>query len=182
MKYFINFLTISRIISAPILFILITNLQSYGLVFIIFFLASISDYLDGFLARKYNLTSILGEILDPIADKILIVFTLIGLSIAMESIFIGGLTSIILAREFWVSALRDMNARLGNVNATKVTFLAKIKTTLQMMAIASYFIALYLGNALLIFLSDFILLLATIVTLKTGISYTIASLGIKKEG
>jgi len=111
MKYFINFLTFSRIISAPILFILITNLDSYGLVFIIFFLASISDYLDGFLARKYNLTSILGEILDPIADKILIVFSLIGLGIAMESIFIGGLTSIILAREFWVSALRDMNAR-----------------------------------------------------------------------
>lgn len=180
MKYFINSLTFSRIFSAPILFILITINQSYAWAFLIFFLASISDYLDGFLARKYDLSSTLGEILDPIADKILIVFALIGLSIAMQSIFIGALTSIILAREFWVSALRDMNARLGNSDATKVTFLAKIKTTLQMISISLYLVSLSLNSALLIFMSDLILLLATTVTLKTGISYTIASIGNNK--
>ena len=143
---------------------------------LVFFLAGISDYLDGFLARKYNLASVLGEILDPIADKILVVFTLIGLSINLQSVFIGALTGIVLAREFWVSALRDLNARVGNTNATKVTFLAKIKTTLQMIAISFYLVSLYLNNAFLLFMSDFILLLAMIVTLKTGISYTIASL------
>jgi CDP-diacylglycerol---glycerol-3-phosphate 3-phosphatidyltransferase len=176
MKNIINLLTFSRILSAPILFFLIVSFQAYGFAVLVFVLASISDYLDGFLARKYNLASVLGEILDPIADKILVVFTLIGLSINLQSVFIGALTGIVLAREFWVSALRDLNARVGNTNATKVTFLAKIKTTLQMIAISFYLVSLYLNNAFLFFMSDFILLLAMIVTLKTGISYTIASL------
>jgi CDP-diacylglycerol--glycerol-3-phosphate 3-phosphatidyltransferase len=176
MKNIINLLTFSRILSAPILFFLIVSFQAYGFAVLVFFLAGISDYLDGFLARKYNLASVLGEILDPIADKILVVFTLIGLSINLQSVFIGALTGIVLAREFWVSALRDLNARVGNTNATKVTFLAKIKTTLQMIAISFYLVSLYLNNAFLLFMSDFILLLAMIVTLKTGISYTIASL------
>ncbi|MDB4029242.1 CDP-diacylglycerol--glycerol-3-phosphate 3-phosphatidyltransferase [Gammaproteobacteria bacterium] len=176
MKNIINLLTFSRILSAPILFFLIVSFQAYGFAVLVFVLASISDYLDGFLARKYNLASVLGEILDPIADKILVVFTLIGLSINLQSVFIGALTGIVLAREFWVSALRDFNARVGNTNATKATFLAKIKTTLQMIAISFYLVSLYLNNAFLFFMSDFILLLAMIVTLKTGISYTIASL------
>ena len=90
-----------------------------------FFLAGINSYWDGFLARKYNLESIFGEILDPIADKILITFLVIGLSIELSSIYIGMLGGTILVREFWVGALRDFNSRNGTVGATKVTLLAK---------------------------------------------------------
>jgi CDP-diacylglycerol---glycerol-3-phosphate 3-phosphatidyltransferase len=175
MKNIINFLTFSRIFLSPVLFILIAYFNFFDWALIIIIFASISDYLDGYLARKYNLTSVLGEILDPIADKILIAFCLIGLTIALESLLIGILTGIILSRELWVSALRDMNARAGNENATRVTFLAKIKTTLQMIAISFYLFALFINSALLIFTSDLILLLAAIVTIKTGISYTMAS-------
>ena len=157
------------------LFILIAYFNFFGWALIIIIFASISDYLDGYLARKYNLTSVLGEILDPIADKILIAFCLIGLTIALESLLIGLLTGTILTRELWVSALRDMNARAGNEHATKVTFLAKTKTTLQMISISFYLFALFVNKALLIFTSDLILLLAAIVTIKTGISYTMAS-------
>ena len=175
MKNIINFLTFSRIFLSPVLFILIAYLNFFGWALIIIIFASISDYLDGYLARKYNLTSVLGEILDPIADKILIAFCLIGLTIALESLLIGLLTGTILTRELWVSALRDMNARAGNEHATKVTFLAKTKTTLQMISISFYLFALFVNKALLIFTSDLILLLAAIVTIKTGISYTMAS-------
>jgi len=175
MKNIINFLTFSRIFLSPVLFILIAYFNFFGWALIIIIFASISDYLDGNLARKYNLTSVMGEILDPIADKILIAFCLIGLTIVLESLFIGLLTGVILTRELWVSALRDMNARAGNENATRVTFLAKIKTTLQMIAISFYLFSLFVNNALLIFTSDLILLLAAIVTIKTGISYTMAS-------
>lgn len=175
MKNMINFLTFSRIFLSPVLFILIAYLNFFGWALIIIIFASISDYLDGYLARKYNLTSVLGEILDPIADKILIAFCLIGLTIALESLLIGLLTGTILTRELWVSALRDMNARAGNEHATKVTFLAKTKTTLQMISISFYLFALFVNKALLIFTSDLILLLAAIVTIKTGISYTMAS-------
>tara|TARA_Y100000748_G_scaffold302422_1_gene304621 strand:+ start:10069 stop:10611 length:543 start_codon:yes stop_codon:yes gene_type:complete len=175
MKNIINFLTFSRIFISPVLFILIAYFNFFGWALIIIIFASISDYLDGYLARKYNLTSVLGEILDPIADKILIAFCLIGLTIALESLLIGLLTGTILTRELWVSALRDMNARAGNEHATKVTFLAKTKTTLQMISISFYLFALFVNKALLIFTSDLILLLAAIVTIKTGISYTMAS-------
>jgi cardiolipin synthase len=176
MSNFIQFLTYFRIISGPIIFILIVILNFYGVAFILFMLASISDYWDGYLARKYQLVSMMGEVLDPIADKILITFVIIALAMSLESSFIAFSGSTILAREFWVAALRDFNARTGNINATKVTFLAKIKTTLQMIAASFYLGSLYLNDSFLFFISDVILLLATIVTLKTGISYTIASL------
>ena len=71
MNYFIQLLTYFRILIAPIIFILITLYDLYGWALFLFFLASISDYWDGFLARKYNLESIIGAVLDPIADKIL---------------------------------------------------------------------------------------------------------------
>ena len=56
---------------------------------LLFFLAGLTDYFDGYLARKYNAESQLGEILDPIADKILIVFILIGLSVDLDSFVIA---------------------------------------------------------------------------------------------
>ena len=119
MNNFIQFLTYFRIIAGPIIFILIVISNFYGLAFILFVLASLSDYWDGYLARKYQLVSVMGEVLDPIADKILITFVIIALAISLESSFIAFIGSIILSREFWVAALRDFNARNGNINATK---------------------------------------------------------------
>ena len=75
------------------------------------FFASITDYFDGYLARKYNLVSQLGEILDPIADKILIVFLLFAITANLNSYYIGFFSAIIITREIWVGALRDFNAR-----------------------------------------------------------------------
>jgi CDP-diacylglycerol--glycerol-3-phosphate 3-phosphatidyltransferase len=148
-------------------------LESYGITIWIFFLASISDFLDGYLARKYNLESELGRILDPIADKILIAFTLIALTVHLDSFFIGLMTSLILAREFWVSALRELNAIQNHSHATKVTMLAKIKTTTQFLAIAGYIFALYLNLSILLFASNLILFSAVLITLITGLEYTL---------
>jgi CDP-diacylglycerol--glycerol-3-phosphate 3-phosphatidyltransferase len=172
MNYFIQFLTYFRILIAPIIFILITLYDSYSWALILFFFASISDYWDGFLARKYNLESVLGAVLDPIADKILIVFLILALSLELSSTFIGIVGGIILAREFWVIALRDFNARQGNSGATQVTFLAKIKTFIQFIVFSLYLVGLTLNNALIIFISNFLLFLALIITLQTGLSYT----------
>jgi len=71
---FINLLTFSRIVLAAIIFLLLMSSDGYLLALILFYFASFTDWLDGYLARKYNAVSQLGEILDPIADKILIVF------------------------------------------------------------------------------------------------------------
>ena len=175
MKYFIQFLTYFRIIAGPIIFILILIPQSYGVALAILLLASVSDFWDGFLARKYALTSELGAVLDPIADKILITFVVIALSLNLESIYIGFLGSLMLAREYWVSALRDFNAREGNAGATKVTYLAKTKTFVQLVTLILFLLGLFLGSALTLFVADFFLFLALIITIQTGLSYTIAT-------
>ncbi len=61
---------------------------------------------------------------------------------------------------------------MGNLKSTEVTFLAKIKTTLQISTICSYLVGLFLNEALIIFLSDWALFIATLVTIKTGLDYS----------
>ena len=141
----------------------------------LFILASISDYWDGFLARKYKLESTIGAVLDPIADKILVTFLILGLSLELSSIFIGMVGGIILVREFWVGALRDLNARQNNPDATKVSLLAKTKTFIQFITFSSYLFGLALNNSLILFTSNFLLFLALIITLQTGLSYTMST-------
>jgi CDP-diacylglycerol--glycerol-3-phosphate 3-phosphatidyltransferase len=175
MNYFIQFLTYFRIFTAPIIFIFITVFDSHGWALFLFFLASISDYWDGFLARKYKLESKVGEIIDPIADKILAMFIILALCIELSSVFIGIVGGLMLAREFWVAALRDLNARQGTSESTKVTFLAKLKTFIQLSTFSFYLIGLTLNNSLILFISNFLLFLALIITLQTGLSYTIAT-------
>ena len=114
----------------------------------------------------------LGEVLDPIADKILIVFVFLGLSVNLESNFVGFLTSIIISREIWVAALRDLSSRYNNSNATKVTFLAKIKTTVQMITALIYITGLLINNFLMILIGDIFLVIATLITVYTGFQYT----------
>ena len=136
-------------------------------------LSGMSDYLDGYLARKYSLTTLQGKILDPIADKILITFSLIGIAVYLDSLFIGFLCAFIISREIWVSGLRDYNSStVGNLNATKVTFLAKFKTTFQIFTICLYLVGLFLNESLILFLSDWVLFIATLITIKTGLDYS----------
>ena len=175
MNYFIQFLTYFRIFIAPVIFILITLYDAYEWALITFLLASISDYWDGFLARKYKLESIIGAVLDPIADKILVTFLILALSIELSSIFIGIVGGIMLVREFWVGALRDLNARQGTPDATQVTPLAKVKTSIQFLTFACYLFGLAFSNSLILFIANFLLFLALIITLQTGLSYTMSS-------
>tara|TARA_B100001057_G_scaffold487242_2_gene569656 strand:- start:338 stop:883 length:546 start_codon:yes stop_codon:yes gene_type:complete len=175
MATFINILTFSRILLAAIIFFLLMSSDGYMMALILFFVAGITDYFDGYLARKYNAVSQLGEILDPIADKILILFLLIALAINLSSYLIGFFGALIITREIWVGALRDMNARNGRSEATKVTFLAKIKTTIQLFTISIYLLGLAVNNMLLIVVGDIFLFIALFITLYTGFLYTINS-------
>ena len=175
MSTFINILTLSRIFLAAIIFVLLMAPDGYLLALVLFFLAGITDYFDGYLARKYNAVSLLGEILDPIADKILILFVLFGLSITLSSYLIGFIGSIIITREIWVGALRDLNARIGRSDATKVTFLAKIKTTIQLLTITIYLFGLVLNNMLILIIGDIFLFISLIITLYTGFLYSVAT-------
>ena len=157
------------------LFVFIFRESNYSLALFLFFIASFSDFLDGYLARKTNSVSVLGEILDPIADKLLIVFVLIGLSINLDSFLIGFISAAIISREIWVAALRDINSRNNQSEKTKVTFLAKTKTAIQMLSILMYLFGLTINNMIVLFFADIILIIALLVTIQTGFQYTIST-------
>ena len=107
---------------------------------ILFGIASLSDWLDGYLARKYEWTSEFGAFLDPVADKLLVVIILIMLVSVYPNLIVA--TGIIIAREILISALREWMASKGKRNVVAVAYLGKVKTTVQMVAI----IALLLFN------------------------------------
>ena len=172
MTNFINFITVARIFLAPIILIFLI-FGNYLVCVLLFFLAGLTDYFDGYLARKYNAESQLGEILDPIADKILIVFILVGLSVELDSQLMSLLSSFIIAREIGVTALREYSARNNLSDRTKVTFLAKLKTSIQLFTIGLYLLALSISFNLLIVISDIFLIIATFITLYTGYQYIV---------
>ena len=175
MTTLINILTLSRILLAAIIFVLLMTPDGYLLALVLFFLAGVTDYFDGYLARKYNAVSQLGEILDPIADKILILFVLFGLAINLSSYLIGFVGAAIMTREIWVGAIRDYNARNGKSDATKVTFMAKIKTSVQLSTLSVYLFGLSINNMLVIIVADIFLFISLFITLYTGLIYTINS-------
>ncbi len=169
----INLLTLSRIFIAVIIFTLLMLKNFYELAFLLFFVAGLTDYFDGFLARKFNSTSQIGEILDPIADKILIIFLYFGLALNLSSYFIGFSGALIITREIWVSALRDYNSRTNNTTATKVIYIAKVKTTVQLFTISLYLFALAFNFMLLIPIADIFMIIAVLITSYTGYLYTL---------
>jgi len=172
-KILINLLTFSRILIAVIIFMLLMLKNYYELAFVLFFVAGLTDFFDGFLARKFNSSSQIGEILDPIADKILIIFLYFGLALNLSSYLIGFSGALIITREIWVSALRDFNSRNNNSNATKVIYIAKVKTTIQLFTISIYLFALAFNFMLLIPIADIFMLIALLITVYTGYLYTL---------
>ena len=177
MKNLPNVLTISRLVLlAPLLIMIyLPNDQLNLISVILFILIALTDFFDGFFARRQNITSEFGKMLDPIADKLLIVFVLIGLSINLDSFLIGFISAIIISREIWVAALRDINARNNQSDKTKVTFLAKTKTAIQMLSILIYLFGLTINNMMVLFFADIILIIALLVTIQTGFQYTIST-------
>jgi len=176
---FVNILTLSRIFFAALIFILLMSPDRYFLALVLFLLAGITDYFDGYFARKYNATSQIGEILDPIADKVLILFVLFGLAINLSSYLIGFIGATIITREIWVGALRDLNARTGRSDVTKVTFLAKIKTSIQLFTLSIYLFGLTINNMLVIVIADTLLFISFFITIYTGLIYSLNTFKLK---
>ena len=99
----------------------------------IFILAAITDWADGWLARKWNQTTPFGAFLDPVADKLMVAAALIVLT---EKGYVDPLaTLIIISREITISALREWMAQLGNAKSVAVNMLGKVKTVTQLVAI-----------------------------------------------
>ena len=101
----------------------------------IFFVASVSDWVDGYLARSMQLESPFGAFLDPVADKLMVVVIIVLLVQANPSIYVALPSVIIVAREISISALREWMAQIGSSATVKVSFIGKTKTVAQMFAL-----------------------------------------------
>ncbi|MDF3883445.1 CDP-diacylglycerol--glycerol-3-phosphate 3-phosphatidyltransferase [Cupriavidus basilensis] len=98
-----------------------------------FIIAAVTDWLDGFLARRWNQTSSFGAFLDPVADKLMVAAALLSL-LALGRVA-DLIALVIIGREITISALREWMAQIGASKSVAVNFLGKLKTTFQMIAI-----------------------------------------------
>ncbi len=178
-------LTLLRIAMIPLL-VLIFYMPIPGartLSAIIFILAAFSDWLDGYLARKLDLTSRFGAFLDPVADKLIVAAALVVLLEDNPSIIFALCVVVIIGREITISALREWMAEIGQRTNVAVSIIGKVKTAVQMASITlllyqneifglpSYTIGLY------------ILYLAVVLTLWSMLQYMMAAWpALKDEG
>ena len=132
-----NMLTFSRILMVPIMVVLFCwpddSMRLWSAA--VFGIAAITDWFDGYLARRWNQATALGAFLDPVADKIIVSVALILLAGHFAQLWITLMGIIIIVREIVISALREWMASLGKRAEVAVSQLGKIKTTSQMIAI-----------------------------------------------
>ncbi|MCK8058858.1 MULTISPECIES: CDP-diacylglycerol--glycerol-3-phosphate 3-phosphatidyltransferase [unclassified Fusibacter] len=172
-------LTVLRLALVPVFMVLLaldTPLLRW-VAFAVFVIASITDFLDGYIARKMNQVTKLGKLLDPLADKVLVTAALVGLVELGE--IAGWIVVVILSREFIISIFRAMAASTGLVIAA--SYWAKIKTTVQMIAILLLLANNYPASMIGIPLDQIMLYIATILTVVSGVEYLLKNKQVLKE-
>lgn len=132
-----NIITSLRIILIPVIVIVYYLPLSWNniLAACIFVIAALSDWLDGYLARKWNQHTPFGAFFDPVADKLIVAIALVMLVAEYPSIWMNLSAMVIIGREIVISALREWMAELGKRTSVAVSYVGKLKTTLQMVAI-----------------------------------------------
>ena len=180
-----NKLTMLRIFLVPLFLIFIA---AQGIPFgtfiatIIFIIASLTDQLDGYIARSRNQVTTFGKFMDPLADKLLVTAALISL-VGMQ-VIPSWAAVIIIAREFAVSGLRTLAASEGKI--ISASYWGKVKTVIQIIAIVAlliqasvgsskYLTSLVVGNVFmettLKYVPNILLILAVIATILSGVDY-----------
>lgn len=167
-----NLLTISRLLIIPIIIIVfyLPIQTAHYLATGLFILASLTDWLDGYLARRWGQVTVFGAFLDPVADKVLVATALLLLVGAKEIDYITVPAIVIVGREIVISALRELMAEWGKRASVAVGVLGKVKTTLQMIAII-LLLAFHPGSSWLGVLGVVCLYLAAILTMWTMVVY-----------
>lgn len=165
-----NLLAFSRILLAPLMFWIILNPDfftdngyhiswNYYAASLLFVLASVTDFFDGFIAREWNQMTMLGSIIDPLADKMLIIAAFLGLMMIGEAS--AWAIYIIIIRELFITGIRTV--ALGEGLDIKASWAGKVKTVVQMIAIGFLLMHWPFGTELL--------WLAVALTLYSGFEY-----------
>ncbi len=166
-------ITLFRMLAIPI-FIFIYYLPTtwaHPVACMIFIFAAFTDWLDGYLARSLSQQTRLGAFLDPVADKLLVAVTLV-LVVGQNYIALLALpAAIIVGREIAISALREWMAEMGKRTSIAVSFVAKVKTTLQMLSLILLIWYAPGRNLYILWAGATLLYIAAILTLWTMIIY-----------
>ena len=178
-----NILTLFRILLVPIMVIAFflpyrgTNVIAAG----VFALGALTDWLDGWIARRFGQTSAFGEFLDPVADKLSVTVALFLIIQADPSPFLAIVASVIVGREITISALREWMAEIGERARVRVAGIGKIKTIVQMVAIIVLLYRherigspLYQGG-------EWLLIVAAALTIWSGAMYVRAAIPVLRD-
>lgn len=167
-------LTVFRIVLIPVLVFFI--MSGYFLTATVLFLfAAISDWLDGFMARRLKQTTRFGAFLDPVADKLLVISVSVVMVWHVHSVLFTIPAVIIVCREVTVVALREWMAKMGDNMSVRVALHGKIKSVIQFIALTLF---LYIGEQdvfFMLLLAYILLYIATVMTLISMMRYLAAS-------
>jgi CDP-diacylglycerol--glycerol-3-phosphate 3-phosphatidyltransferase len=175
-------LTLSRLAILPLFFVLMIlpfSWASYGAL-VMFVAAAVTDFLDGFLARQLGQTSDLGAFLDPVADKLLTLSALIMLVFVQQLSMVGLLAALcILWREVGIMALRQAMAHKGH--PVEVTWIAKVKTAVQFLAITLLLLAFARVDETINIIGQVLLVVAALLTMHSFVGYVQQALPFFKD-
>ncbi|HBF63767.1 MAG TPA: CDP-diacylglycerol--glycerol-3-phosphate 3-phosphatidyltransferase [Gammaproteobacteria bacterium] len=179
-----NIITLARILLVPV-FVVIYLWPGDGTYLIaatLFALAAATDWLDGYLARRLNQTTPFGAFLDPVADKLIVVSALTVLLAQHSTVWLTLPGLIIIGREIMISALREWMAEMNSSVTVAVSYLGKIKTSLQMIAIAVLLALPPNSDSGLIFAGYTLLYVAALMTLWSMSVYLQAAWPTLRQG
>lgn len=175
-----NLLTLARIIFVPVVvvFYYLPTPNAHVIVTCVFVAAAITDWLDGYLARKLRQGSPFGAFLDPVADKLIVAAALIilvsdpaVLDVVYSRVLFAVATIVIIGREIAISSLREWMAGIGRRSSVAVNFLGKLKTVLQMTAISMLLFREDLWNLPILKIGEVLLYIASALTVWSMVGY-----------
>jgi len=148
---------------------------------LLFIIAGITDWLDGYLARKMKLETAFGAFLDPVADKLMVAFVLVLIVQTQNSVALAIASAIIIGREITIASLREWMAEIGQNAKVKVSVLGKWKTTAQMVAITFLLYRENLFGLPINLIGHWLLYFSAILTLWSMVNYLSAAFSVIKE-
>lgn len=175
-----NIITMLRVVLIPV-FVVVYYLDwkwAHEAGAFIFWFAAITDWVDGYLARKLKQSSAFGAFLDPVADKLIVAVALLMITHTYASIWITIPAILLMAREIYVSALREWMGQQGKSAIVSVSFVGKAKTTTQMLALIGLLSELeyFMGVQIYWMSLGYILLyVAAVLSAWSMVAYTIAA-------
>jgi CDP-diacylglycerol--glycerol-3-phosphate 3-phosphatidyltransferase len=166
-------LTLFRIALIPVMVVLFYSDHRWSNVFatVVFVAGALTDWLDGWVARRYEMYSAFGAFLDPVADKLAVTVALFLVVQYHHTVLIALLAAVIVSREITISALREWMAQIGAHGLVKVAVLGKVKTIVQMIAISCLVFREPLFGLPVFYIGEVMLFIAAALTLWSGADY-----------